>query len=141
MEISINYLAILVAAIAAMVVGFLWYSPMLFGKVWARLKGYTEESFKAEQKKMGKLYGLSFLATLLMAYMLSHVMALSNAFYGYGMLQDGLTSAFFMWLGFVMPIQFTSQMFGEKKWILFFIDTGYQLVSLVIMAVVIKLFN
>jgi hypothetical protein len=140
MEISINYLAILAASIGAMVVGFLWYSPILFGKQWAKLKGYTEEYLKTEQKKMGKLYGLSFLATLLMAYMLSHVMVLSNAFYGYGMLQTGLTSAFFMWLGFVMPIQLTSQLFGEKKWKLFCIDTGYQLASLIVMGAVIGLF-
>jgi hypothetical protein len=140
MEISINYLAVLVASIAVMVIGFLWYSPILFGEQWAKLKGYTDESLKAEQKKMGKLYSLSFLATLLMAYILSHVMALSNAFYGYGMLQTGLTSAIFMWLGFVMPIQFTSQLFGEKKWKLFCIDTGYQLASLIVMGAVISLF-
>ena len=140
MELTINYLAILVASVAAMGVGFLWYSQILFGKQWARLKGYTEDSLRAEQKKMGKLYGLSFLATLLMAYMLAHVMELSNAFYGYGMLQSGITSAIFMWFGFVMPIQFTSQIFGEKKWKLFSIDTGYQLVALVVMGSIISLF-
>jgi hypothetical protein len=140
MEISINYLAVLVASIASMIVGFLWYSPILFGKQWAKLNGYTEKSLKAEQKKMSKLYGFSFLAILLMAYILSHVISLSNNYYGFGMLQTGLTSAFFMWLGFVMPIQFTSQLFGREEWKLFFIDTGYQLASLTVMGVIIGIF-
>jgi len=32
----LNWLAILVAAISTMVVGFLWYSPLLFAKAWMR---------------------------------------------------------------------------------------------------------
>lgn len=141
MEISINYFGVFVSSITVMIIGFLWYSSILFGKQWAKLKGYTEESLKVEQKKMGKFYGLSFAAVIFMAYVLSHVMALSNAFYNYNMLQTGLTSAVFMWLGFVMPVQLTSQIFGEKKWRLFLIDTGYQLISLVAMGVVISFFN
>ena len=137
MDLSINYFAILVAGIASMAVGFFWYSEKGFGKSWMRLKGYTHESLKSAQNEMGKLYGISFLLSLLMAYMLSHVMGLSEAFYNYSILSTGATSAFFMWLGFVMPVKFKNQMFGEKKWKLFAIDTGYQLASLLIMGLVI----
>ena len=137
---AINYLGVILAAFASMIVGFLWYSKMIFGKQWARFKGYTKETLKKAQAGMGKLYGLSFVMTLLMAYVLAHVMILSNSFYGYGMLQTGITSAIFMWLGFIMPVQFTNQIFGEKKWGLFFIDTGYQLISLLAMGIVISLF-
>lgn len=139
MNVEVNYVAILVAAIVSMVIGFAWYSPMILGKPWMKLKGYTQESLKAAQKEMGKLYGLSFILALVTAYVLSHVMTLSEAFYGYERLQVGLTTAFWMWLGFIMPVQLTDQIFGEKKWQLFGINTGYQLLALLAMGVVIAL--
>lgn len=33
-EVTVNYVAILVAVIASMILGYLWYSKMLFGKAW-----------------------------------------------------------------------------------------------------------
>lgn len=139
MNIEVNYLGVLLAAVVSMVLGFLWYSPMLFGKPWMKFMGYSEESLKKEQKAMGKLYGLSFVVALLTAYMLSHVMTLSENFFHYNRLSTGLNTAFFMWLGFVMPVQLTGTIFGDKKWQLFKINTGYQLVSLVLMAVVLAM--
>lgn len=73
MEPSINYPAVLIAAVAGMIVGFIWYSKALFGKQWASLMGYTDESIKQARKEMGKLYGVSFLFALLTSYMLAHV--------------------------------------------------------------------
>ena len=95
MEVTINYLAVLIAAIASMGLVFLWYSQYLFGKQWAALKGYTDENLKAAQKSMGPLYGLSFVLALLTSYVLVHVMNLSQAFYGNTPLQAGIASAFF----------------------------------------------
>jgi hypothetical protein len=137
MEPSINYLAVLLAAIASMVVGFIWYSKLFFGEPWARLMGHTDASLRAAQKELGKLYGMSFLFALLTSYVLAHVIALSQAFYHTSTLQAGLSSALCMWLGFVMPVQFTGEMFGGRKWRLFWINTGYQLAGLVVGGVVI----
>lgn len=137
MEVEVNYLAVLIAGVASMAVGFFWYSPAAFGKPWMKLKGYTKEGLKAEQAKMGKFYALSFLMTLLMAYMLSHVAFFSNYFFGQGLLSAALSSGFFSWLGFVLPVQVAAQIFGEKKWKLLAIDTGYQLASLIVMALII----
>src|SRR5688572_1633570 len=53
-----NYLAILVAAVAGMAVGFFWYGP-LFGKIWVKLSGFTKEDMeKAQAKGMTKTYVL-----------------------------------------------------------------------------------
>lgn len=137
MEITVNYVAILAAAIASMILGFLWYSPFVLGKPWMKLKGYSESVLKAEQKKMGPYYGLSFIVALITAYVLSHIMALSMNFYHYAPMMTGLTSAFWAWLGFIMPVQVTSTIFGEKKWKLLAIESGYQLASLLLMGVLI----
>ena len=141
MDIQVNYLAVLIAGVASMAVGFGWYSKALFGNQWAALKGYTDESLKAKQKDMGKFYAISFVLSLLMAYMLSHVAILSDAFFGNGLFSAALSSAFFLWLGFVLPVQATASIFGDKKWKLLGIDTGYQLASLVVMAIIIGWLN
>lgn len=140
MEVQVNYVAVLLAGVVSMALGFLWYSPMVLGKQWMEEKGYTQESLKKAQAAMGKLYGVSFVMSLITAYVLSHVMTLSQNFLQYSTLQTGLTTAFWMWLGFMMPVQLTATIFGSKKWKLLGIDTGYQLVSLMAMAVVIAIF-
>ena len=139
MNVEVNYLAVLVAGVVSMGVGFFWYSPTLFGKPWMKLMGFTKETMAGAKKEMGKMYALSFVATLVMAYVLVHVMTFSENFYHYSSVQTGLTSAFWVWLGFVAPVQMTDVLFGGKKWNLFFINTGYQLASLLAMGVTLGL--
>ena len=139
MNVDVNWLAVLLAAVASMAVGFAWYSKAVLGGPWTRLKGFTSESLKAAQKEMGKYYAVSFVVALITAYVLSHVIALSQNFYDYSPLMTGVTSAFWMWLGFIMPVQATATIFGDKKWKLFAIDTGYQLASVLAMGLVIGL--
>lgn len=134
--ITVNYVAVLIAGVVSMGVGFLWYSPFILGKPWMKLMGLSSESMKAAQKEMGKMYALSFVATLLTGFVLSHIMSLSKSFYGFAPVSTGLTSAFWVWLGFVAPVQLTDMIFGSKKWQLFAINTGYQLASLLAMGIV-----
>lgn len=142
MDFGVNVVAIIVAVIVNMAVGFLWYSPIILGKPWMKERGFTKEKMKSMQKEAAKSYGMSAIAALLMAYVLYHVMALSFNTYNYSAVQTGLTSGFFMWLGFVMPTQFTTTIFSDKKnWTLFGIDTGYQLVALLGMGVAIGLLS
>lgn len=139
MNIDVNYLAVLLAAVASMVLGFAWYSSYLLGKPWMKASGYTAETLKKAQNEMGMLYGVSFVLALLTAYVLYHIMVMSENYFHYDMLQTGLTSAFWIWLGFVMPVQATGEIFGGKNWKLFGINTGYQLVSLLSMGAILAL--
>lgn len=140
MNVEVNYLAVLVAGIVSMVVGFVWYT-VLFSKPWIKEMGYTKESMEKARAKMGKMYVLSFVLSLLMAYVLFHIMTFSGSFYHYPKVMTGLTSAFWIWLGFVMPVQATDVIFGGKPWKLFWINTGYQLASLLGMGVTIGLMS
>jgi hypothetical protein len=49
-------LPILVAALAAFLIGALWYSPVLFAKAWVRANGYTPEKLAAMQANAGRAY-------------------------------------------------------------------------------------
>ncbi|QRM88689.1 DUF1761 family protein [Lacinutrix sp. WUR7] len=71
MEQLINPWSIPVAAVAALVIGAIWYNPKVFGNVWMRESGMTEEKMKGAN--MLKIFGLSLvfaamLAGLLMNY-------------------------------------------------------------------------
>ena len=44
------------------------------------------------------------------------IMTLSENFFHYGRLETGFTTVFWMWLGFIMPVQLTAEIFGSKKW-------------------------
>lgn len=133
MGVEVNYLTVLIAAVASMVVGFLWYSPFILGKPWMKERGMSKDDLKKAQKEMGKWYGLSFVVSLITAYVLFHVSVLSMNFFHYPKLQTGLTTAFWMWFGFIMPVQLTATIFGNKNFKLFGIDTGYQLASVLAM--------
>lgn len=130
---DINILAIVVSAIAAMVLGFVWYSMPVFGRAWTRLTGMTAE--KMEQAKtagMTKTYVLSFIGALVMASVLSYAVDIAGA----ATLLGGMGIGALAWLGFSAPVAMNTVLFGDNKWGVYFIETGYQLVSLIIMGAI-----
>jgi hypothetical protein len=131
----INLLGVLVAAISTMVVGFLWYSPMLFAKAWVREMGYDmNDKAKMEEmkKSAGPAYAGSFVASLVSAFMLAlflHWTRVENW-------QFGMLVGFHVWLGFVATVQLTGVLFMKQSMKLFAINTGYQLVCYLVMGAI-----
>lgn len=133
--VTVNYLAVLVSAIAAMVVGFLWYGP-LFGKLWIGLMGITKKQMEEGKKKgMGKSYAILFVSSLVFAYILAHfVKYLSAATVG-----DAISAAFWIWLGFIATIALGSVLWEGRPWKLYFLNVAYQFVALAIQAIILTL--
>ena len=69
---TINYLAVFVAAVATMVLGSLWYSPMLFGKIFMKECKMSEKDKKNGMKGMTSNYIIMFGTALVTAYILAH---------------------------------------------------------------------
>ena len=65
----INHLAVFVCALLSLVLGALWYSPLLFFKSWQRQTGLTDEQIA--RAKPIKTYSL----TLLLAWIISYNLA------------------------------------------------------------------
>ena len=127
-DVTVNCWAVLVSAVASMVIGSIWYGP-LFGKKFMSLMGFDRLSpeQQAEMKKgMAKTYILQFLASLLTFYVLAWIMGALGAV-GY---MAGIQAAFWVWLGFVMPVQLGQQLWGGKM-SLFWLGTGNMLLTLV----------
>lgn len=136
MEVDINYLAVFLAGVSSMVVGSIWYAQGVFGATWARLaKVKVDKNMGGDQ--MFKLLGLTFLASLVTAYVLAHVSYLSNHFFGNSFLQDAVTTAFWMWLGFTALRIWTHDMFEGRPGQLTVLNACNELITLLVMGVVI----
>ena len=68
---QINFIALLVAALVPMALGFIWYHPKLFGTVWMKHSGMTEE--KAKSGNMALIFGLSFFFSLMLAVVINQI--------------------------------------------------------------------
>jgi ABC-type multidrug transport system permease subunit len=140
MEIDINYFAVVVAAIVSMFIGALWYGK-LFRKQWMELMGFTAESMMSMKMKARTAYILQFVASLVMACVLARVMIISQGYFNYPILHIGLLSAFWMWLGFVLPVTVGAVLWEGRAWKLWFINAGNYLVSLFVIGIILALFN
>ena len=72
---EINFLAVFAAAASTLVVGFIWYNPNVFGGIWMRETGMTEE--RARQANMFKMLAATFVYALLISLLLMPLMPLS----------------------------------------------------------------
>ncbi len=133
-QVYVNYLAVLVAAIVNMALGFVWYGP-LFGKLWMSLIGITKEKIDEQKSKDGmwKGYLIAFLGSLVMGYVLAHSLVFASSYLGIGGMVAGLMAGFWSWLGFIAPVTLGSVLWEGKSWRLWFLINGYYLVSLLIM--------
>jgi hypothetical protein len=129
--VPINYLAVLVAALVPMMIGFAWYSPALFAKKWMALLGKTEEEIK--KSGPGKAYALSFLTALVMAYVLDHSVIFAGAYLHMSGFPAGMMAGFWSWLGFVVTTNAGSVLFEFRRAGLYWINMGYYFVCLLIM--------
>ena len=84
-----NYLAILVAALSTLVIGFIWYNPKVFGNAWMKESGTTEEKMKGAN--MLFIFGMSFTYALFIA-MLLQVLTI-HQFGAFGMIGGDLANA------------------------------------------------
>ena len=123
----INYIAILVAALASMVIGMLWYGP-LFQKQWMKLAGITPQGMKKMKLSPMAAMSMGFVASLVTAYVLS-------VFVGGVMAWTAAANfVFWIWLGFVAPVQLGVFLWEGRSFKLFILNTSYSLVTLVVMA-------
>lgn len=130
---SVSLLSIFGATIASIAVGFVWYGP-LFGKQWVALMGWTEETINIQrQKSMGKSYILMAIGSLITSFILANFVQVTGAL----SLIDGMSVAFWAWLGFAVPLLLNEVLWQSKPMKLYLINIGYQLVSFVLMGAIV----
>jgi len=136
---GINYLAIVIAAVAAWVAGAVWYGVL--AKPWVAAQGKTMEEFKAQQAALRGSplayapFIIAFVAELVMAWALAGVVGHLGV--GQVTLRNGVISAFFLWVGFVVTTLAVNYAFAQRGVKLATIDAGHWLVVLLVEGAVI----
>ena len=137
MELKINFVAILVAVVVNFILGFIWYTP-LFGKIWGREMGYDPD-MKPEKSVMLKGMAFMIIGNFLFAGVLAHNILAWQYVPGIkemGPLSNALSAAIFTWLGFYVPGELGATVWQKHSWKLFGINTGYNLASLLVVALI-----
>jgi hypothetical protein len=125
---TINWLAVLVAAVSTFLLGGLWYGP-LFGRAWMAASGVTEE--QARQGNMAKVFGVSFALQLIAALVLAmFVGPESDATFG---LLAGL-SVGLCWVGTAFGVVYLFEQRPLGHWA---VNAGYHIVSYTLMGVIV----
>ena len=120
----IPWLAILVATLASFFLGALWYSPVLFGRTWAREVGMSEDACKGSPKF--KVLGATFVLTLLSTSVLSFCLAPRP-----GILY-GAIAGLVVGVGWVASAIGTNYLFENRSLKLFAITGGYHVVRFLV---------
>ena len=139
-NIHLSMLAIIIAVIANFILGFLCYTP-LFGKIWGKEMGF-DMTKKPPVSAMFKGMVFMVIGNFLMAWVFAHNMAVWDPT-TWGLapspmspIANAMMGAVFTWLGFFFPTDLGSVAWEMKSWKLFFINTGYHLISLIVVALI-----
>ena len=128
----INYLAVLVCAVAALVIGSIWYGP-LFGKAWMKIMAV--ENMSAEEKtkmksKMWLYYFIQFVLSFITAGVLAYHIAV------WSLPTSTVMIAVCTWFGFIMTTEAGAALWSGKPsrvaWKMFLISVSGQLVTFIV---------
>ena len=130
---DVNWIGVVLAALAGFVVGGIWYGPIM-GKKWMGAVGLTEDQIK--EGSMGLIYGRAFAFSLLASWTLAHTFQ-SYEVNGVELsVLVKVVTAFGIALGFIVPAIGTNYLFSQKSRTLFFIDASYWLLFYIAMGLV-----
>jgi hypothetical protein len=125
----VNWLAIIIAAIANMIIGFLWYGNFAFGKSWMKLSGRT----MGEGQQPVPLYALTIVGAVVQAIAMSWFAAQTGANSG----SAGAILGLLVGLGFIAPAMFADVLFAGRPAHLYAITAGYQVLAAVVQGAII----
>jgi len=112
---EVDLSAVLGASVVCMVIGSLWYSPLLFGNTWMNLVGLNKEHCQNPTRA----FGLCFVATLVSIFVLALLLALLVPLG----LEDGLLFGGLLWVGIAAPIHLGPVIWQGKDIKLFWIGS------------------
>jgi hypothetical protein len=132
---GINYVAVIIAALAGFGLGAVWYT--VFGGAWIRALGKTKDELRLEGSAKVMPFIIALVALFVMALMLAGLMG----HLGDVTIRGGVISALLVWVGFVITTMGVNHAFSGAKPMLTLIDGGHWVAVLVVMGAVIGAFG
>lgn len=157
---EINFVALLVAALSALVLGFIWYNPKVFGSIWMRETGMTEE--KAKGANMALMLIMTFVYSFMIAFLLQ--MLVIHQFGALGMIggdpgaaevkpsygsfmadygtafrtyKHGALHGFMTGLFFALPVVGVGALYERRSWKYVLVSGGFWVIACMIMGAII----
>jgi len=130
---TIHYAAVVVAAIAVMVLGSIWYSPVGFARAWVELAGLKMDEIDKSAAMKG--YLIAFLCNLVRAYVLAWLVVLSGA----SGLSGGLRLGAWIGLGIVATTMAPHYFFSQRPRKLYLIDAGHSVLAVILSTVILAM--
>jgi type III secretory pathway component EscU len=124
---AVNWLAVIIAAVANIVISTVWYLPQVFGKQWSTLLG-------REMNTGGNpmLYAIAIIGSLISAYVLALIVNVSGA----TSVVEGAVTGLLVSIGFIATTQAVGGAFEGRSWTLFGINAGNSLVAYAVMGAI-----
>lgn len=140
MDLHINWLAVALATLSTMVVGTIWYLPRVFGNRWQALTGVDPN----KPKSRVAAYGGSFIASAITATVLAGAVYVASETVftqagGTPFLAAALLTAALLWAGFTATRILVHELFESRPIAIWLITAAYELVTVLVMAVIIGL--
>ena len=133
--VSVNMFAVLVSTVAAMAIGTLWYSPLLFVNTWLKEIGVDpndKATLEKGRKDMPKMMVGQLIASFITAFILGQMLSYT------GVTTAGVGAIFaaWIWLGFYATSAASHVFFEGKSWKWFAINSGCSLVTVLVMGAI-----
>ena len=135
--VHVTYLPVIVAAVAVFVLGWLWYSPLLFYKPWMRLRGMDPVAAMAGAKMPGGKLLIELARCLVLAYVIAHFAALLGVGSWMGAVHLGL----FLWIGFPVIVLTGSILWENVPWKVAAIHAGDWLVKMLVISIIVSVWH
>lgn len=132
---ALNFWAILVCIISNMVIGALWYSPLLFGNQWLKLVGKKAEDINKAEANKSMMFG--FIPAIVFILSLAILLKFANA----TTIIDGFIMGTLVSVGFIGMSAMNQILFEGRAFKLVLLDVGYPLVALNIAAIILVLWQ
>ena len=130
---SINWLAVIAAVLASMVIGSIWFGHKAFYPAWLKALAQIDKT-DPNDRNMGpvvRIFGLTILASFVQAVFMSLMVDAM----GSTTLASGAMTGFLLWLGFVAPSSLTNKLFADRVQAWYY-EAGNHLVTFVAMGAI-----
>lgn len=95
--------------------------------------GFTDKKMEEmKSKSMNQMYAMAMGGALVMAYVMAHFVDYT----GSTSAAMGMQTGFWAWLGFVAPVMLGTVLWEGRPWKLFWLQSGYYLVTLMVMGAI-----
>ena len=126
----INWIAVFLGALAYFIIGALWYSPFLFGKMWAA--GHKID-MTGSRKSLPRIMVLSFLLDFLVVFVTGVMMELSRA----KSFDDKMEVAIMLSGAYAVSIVGQAILYQQKSFAIWVIDASYHIIGICVAAAIV----